>query len=311
MINFINNVINKTLTQNNSKNILSEGFKISIDIFTKLQNLLRSYYKYSLESEKYIPEKQSMTRYNNKIILKLNCIHSFKLNISPNIISKEKKRIIVLISIDKLNPKIDLIIDKELFPHLFNLLDKDIIPNIDFVQNNIYEYFKSLLHFPKNKLYLDESSKSTNNRNKLYDSKLSCQYAQKYALNYNSTYKNFNNSGGDCTNFISQCIHFGGLHQTYNWKPYNKNWITVNGLYLYLIKNHATDIYNKEIYSPGDIVQFYSNSKGYFSHSGIITYNLPINNYLYCCHTYDKLNFPLSEIYPIFYDKLRVLKIHS
>lgn len=311
MINFINDVINNTIAKTSSNNILSEKFKVPLNLFSKLQNLIRSYYDYSFDFENFSLKKQSMTRYNNKIILKINYIHSFKLNIAKNILSKEEKQIIILMSINNSTPKIDLIIDNELFPHLFNLLNNDIIPNIDLVQDNIRKYFNTLLIFINNKLSLNELLPSSTNRNKLYNSHLACQYAQKYALNYNNNYKNFNDSGGDCTNFISQCIHTGGLNETYNWKPYNKNWITVNGLYSHLIKHHATDIYNKELYSPGDIVQFYSNSKGYFSHSGIITYSIPRNNYLYCCHTYDKLNFPLSEIYPIFYDKLRVLKIYS
>lgn len=136
------------------------------------------------------------------------------------------------------------------------------------------------------------------------------QYARKYALNYNTEFINFNDMGGDCTNFVSQCLFYGGLPLTRLWKPYLYSWITVNGLYNYLINNH----YAKEVpidtkYKPGSIIQFFSNTKGYFSHSGIITEALDNNDYLYCCHSYDKLDYPLSFIYPSLYQIFRVVEI--
>ena len=44
-----------------------------------------------------------------------------------------------------------------------------------------------------------------------YDRDAAVAYAQKYALNYNPEYNDYTNGGGDCMNFVSQCIHAGGM----------------------------------------------------------------------------------------------------
>ena len=35
------------------------------------------------------------------------------------------------------------------------------------------------------------------------------EYAREYALNYNENYYSFASGGGDCMNFVSQCIRAG------------------------------------------------------------------------------------------------------
>lgn len=57
-----------------------------------------------------------------------------------------------------------------------------------------------------------------------YNGKDAAAYAQKYAKEYNGSYKSFN---ADCTNFVSQCAKAGGIKMkapdslTYNNKVYN------------------------------------------------------------------------------------------
>lgn len=46
-----------------------------------------------------------------------------------------------------------------------------------------------------------------------YDVDAVIAYSDKYALNYNTAYYNFNPNGGDCANFVSQCISAGGMPQ--------------------------------------------------------------------------------------------------
>lgn len=41
----------------------------------------------------------------------------------------------------------------------------------------------------------------------LYDRDAAVAYARQYALSFNSQYANYANSGGDCMNFVSQCLH--------------------------------------------------------------------------------------------------------
>lgn len=136
------------------------------------------------------------------------------------------------------------------------------------------------------------------------------KYARKYALNYNKNYNNFNNSGGDCTNFVSQALNFAGLNQTHNWKPYTASWIMVVPFRDYIIKNNLAVEYNELCpYPVGTIIQFFSPIKERFSHTGIITDMMDDGELLYCCHDYDKLDFPLSETYPVFYKRIRNLQI--
>lgn len=137
-------------------------------------------------------------------------------------------------------------------------------------------------------------------------------YARKYALKRNANYEDFSKRGGDCTNFISQCLDYGGLPYSYTWKPYTHPWLRVNELYYYLLNSgKGIDITKNKIYSEGDIIQFYSSQKGFFSHSIIITKVLDNGEYLYCCHSDDKKDFPLNYVYPSFYSKIRVIKINT
>lgn len=138
-----------------------------------------------------------------------------------------------------------------------------------------------------------------------------CVYAETFALKANPNYKSFDGNGGDCTNFISQILYAGGITQTNTWKPYTNPWIRVEDIYLYLTtQNLATKLPDKNSLSKGCLIQFYTPQIGKFFHNGFITYKLPNNDYLYCCHSYNKLNYPLSQIYPNKYPTLRALKIN-
>ena len=150
-----------------------------------------------------------------------------------------------------------------------------------------------------NKFYLSKS---------LVDQEKVAAYAEKYALLRNPLYRDFEEDGGDCTNFISQALYYGGLYQTKEWRPYTYSWIRVRDLRDYLIYNELAQESSKisETFL-GEIVQFSTTNYDNWCHSAIITYKLPNNDYLYCCHSYDKLNYPLSKSYPLIYPKIRVL----
>ena len=45
-----------------------------------------------------------------------------------------------------------------------------------------------------------------------YDPAKGAEYAKKYCKHYNKNYNNYANSGGDCANFVSQCLIAGGLN---------------------------------------------------------------------------------------------------
>ena len=70
------------------------------------------------------------------------------------------------------------------------------------------------------------------------------EYALKWALSRNPQYYNYDELGGDCTNFISQCLYAGTgemNYRGYGWYYINANqkspsWTGVRFLYEFLIQ---------------------------------------------------------------------------
>ena len=119
-------------------------------------------------------------------------------------------------------------------------------------------------------------------KEKEYNRKKAIEYAAKWAYIRNPIYYNFDNIGGDCTSFISQCIYAGSSVMNYKkhigWY-YNSqldrtaSWAGVEFLYNFLIKNKGMGPRGKETdikgLMIGDIIQlkfFYER----FSHSLIV-----------------------------------------
>ncbi len=116
-----------------------------------------------------------------------------------------------------------------------------------------------------------------------YDREAAVEYARKWAYGYNPDFYNFDAIGGDCTNFVSQCLYAGGLEMNYTpiygWYYVNVNnrtasWTGVNELYEFLITNRSigprarlVPLRELEI---GDLVQFDFGGDGSFDHTPII-----------------------------------------
>lgn len=211
--------------------------------------------------------------------------------------------------------KIHFLIEKEENPVLYYYVIKTDLYNIDnsiFYRNLSSEENKISSIDSLYETFMTSNFFSNNNNKRKYSNfnvSEACNYAEKFALNYNPKYKSFSGIGGDCTNFMSQILHAGGFEQTSIWKPYTHAWIRVQEFYVYLTTQQLG------IKLPGDnsldrgcLIQFYTPAIGRFFHNGFITYKLQNNDCLYCCHSYDKLNYPLSKIYPHRYPTLRALK---
>ncbi|MDI6816306.1 MAG: amidase domain-containing protein [Actinomycetota bacterium] len=56
-------------------------------------------------------------------------------------------------------------------------------------------------------------------------------YADSYALNPNPNWPNYYNDGGDCTNFVSQCLNYGGIGMDTNYTDPNKYWYMVKNIH--------------------------------------------------------------------------------
>ena len=145
---------------------------------------------------------------------------------------------------------------------------------------------------------------------KLYNRNEAISYAKKWALGRNPRYYNFDPIGGDCTNFISQCIYAGCNKMNYNYENgwYYKNgydkspsWTGVNFLYKFLTTNkgfgpRGKDVSQSEI-KIGDIAQL-SFDGITFGHSLFII-NIDdendLNKIYIATHTYDVLGKKLEN----------------
>ena len=140
------------------------------------------------------------------------------------------------------------------------------------------------------------------NRQKVYE------YAEKWAYGRNPRYYNFDAVGGDCTNFVSQCIYEGCGQMNYNgdmgWYYINGNnkspsWTGVEFLYNFLLSNKGVGPKGKiigiEDLKVGDIIQLSFNGTT-FTHSLIVVQNgTNIENTLIAAHTYDTFNKSVAE----------------
>ena len=141
-----------------------------------------------------------------------------------------------------------------------------------------------------------------------YNRKNVYEYAKKWAYGRNPKYYNFDPVGGDCTNFVSQCIYAGCYQMNYDknngWYYIDGNhkspsWTGVKFLYKFLITNKGagpkgkeTTINNLDI---GDVIQlsFDGNS---FSHSLIVVQNgSNVDNTLIAAHTFDAFGKSVRE----------------
>ena len=141
-------------------------------------------------------------------------------------------------------------------------------------------------------------------RETTYDRNAVVAYAREWALKRNPAFYDFQNIGGDCTNFASQCIYAGAkiMNYTpvYGWyyrslSDRSASWTGVEYLYNFLISNtsvgpYATEVPQEEI-QPGDIIQL-GRANGDFYHTLVVTVTSP--QILIAAHTYDTLDRPLN-----------------
>lgn len=150
---------------------------------------------------------------------------------------------------------------------------------------------------------------------KTYDRTAAVAYARRWALSRNPAYYDFEDLGGDCTNFASQCIFAGAGVMNYTpvtgWFYRTANdrtasWTGVEFLYNFLTANEGPGPFAREVpeseAQPGDVVQL--GGRNGFYHCPVIIATEP--RILVAAHSYDALDRPLSSYV---YEKARFLHI--
>jgi len=127
------------------------------------------------------------------------------------------------------------------------------------------------------------------------------KYAMAWAFTRNPRYMDFTTLGGDCTNFVSQCLVAGGLPQNYakdtGWyykSPTDRAaaFSGVEYLYNYLTKNKIATEAPVESLEIGDIIQLSFDGEK-FVHSLIVVE--AGTNPKIATHTMDSFGRPISS----------------
>jgi hypothetical protein len=155
-------------------------------------------------------------------------------------------------------------------------------------------------------------------RETLYDRAAATAYAREWALGRNPAYYNFDDLGGDCTNFASQCLYagagimndtptFGWYYRTLNDR--SPSWTSVEYLYDFLINNQGRGPYASQVTEdairPGDLIQL-GRTDGSYYHTLVVLVTAP--SILIAAHSNDALNRPLISYR---YDRARFLHIEG
>lgn len=121
--------------------------------------------------------------------------------------------------------------------------------------------------------------------------------------------------GNDCTNFVSQCWHKGGIGMTEDWYSYDKSndnssysWTLVDAFADYMTYSSAkyTDdgnpiakfVWSSKDVKPGDIVQFFNDSMQDWTHAALVVRVTIGGKIYYASHTTDVKEKDLNIVYP-------------
>ena len=144
---------------------------------------------------------------------------------------------------------------------------------------------------------------------KPYDREAALQYAQKWSFSRNPNYYDFSEIGGDCTNFISQCLYHSCKvmnHTQYvGWYYYSvhqrsASWTGVTFFHRFMTENKGAGPFAKEVPSsdlllPGDIIQFGNEGKGWHHTLLVLQSSANYDKVFIATHTIDSYNRPLSS----------------
>lgn len=155
-----------------------------------------------------------------------------------------------------------------------------------------------------------------------YDREAAVQYAHRWAYGRNPRFYDYEDIGGDCTNFASQCVYAGSgimnFTPEFGWYYIDSNrkapaWTGVEFFYNFLVREKesvgpaAQEVSMEEIL-PGDVVQLSFNGREFAHTPVVVSVGQPrrLSNILIAAHSYDSDNRPLSTYS---FQKIRFLHI--
>ena len=154
-------------------------------------------------------------------------------------------------------------------------------------------------------------------KNIIYNREKAISYAIKWAKKRNPKYYDFSKIGGDCTNFVSQCIYAGVGVMNYKissgWfysSPSLRapSWTGVNEFYRFATNNNSYGFYaqlcDESQLELGDVVQL-GNSDEDFYHTLIVS-QIKNDKIYVCSHSRDFLSVPLENF---LINKIRFLHV--
>ena len=112
---------------------------------------------------------------------------------------------------------------------------------------------------------------------KEYNRERAREYARKWAFEQNPLFGNFEDIGGNCTNFVSQCVFAGSCQMNFTpvfgWyflssEARTASWTGVEFFYNFITQNQSVGPFGREVlpYQAmlGDIIQLGNAEKGYY-----------------------------------------------
>ncbi len=147
------------------------------------------------------------------------------------------------------------------------------------------------------------------------DTAAQIEYARRWALSRNPAYYDFDSLGGDCTNFVSQCVYAGGAvmnyTRDYGWyyiSPRDRAaaWTGVEYFYNFMTQNTGVGPYGEQVSisqaQAGDVVQL-GNSQGFYHSLFVLSTQRGIT---VAAHSNDVYGKPL---YDYDFDRARCIRI--
>ncbi len=158
-----------------------------------------------------------------------------------------------------------------------------------------------------------------------YDRQAAVAYAHRWAYGRNPDFYNYDEIGGDCTNFASQCIYAGSgvmnYLPTFGWYYIDANrkspsWTGVEYFFNFLTRPQSSvgpvgkECLLTEI-RPGDVVQLSFTGQG-FQHTPVVVEAQPPyapENILVAAHSYDADNRPLNSYEYLMLRPIRIVGV--